>query len=285
MATAAPAIRHLDAAQRARWDRDGWLVVEQVIAESAIVGMKAAFADASNAIIADLVATGRLAQAPDPSLPMERRLAAVDQKLVGSYGRGWRKRVVDPAVWHLHCDSGLVDVLHDLLGPAVYANPIYNVRPKLPHQEKTVVPWHQDAGYYGKNWNHQQIITAWVPVVPVDASNGCMQVVSGSHRRGVREHIVEQGEGGFLVIADDPRADAEATTLPMRPGDVLLMHPLTYHRSLPNSSNGIRWSIDLRFQAEAHLPGSTDLAWPVAVAGQTTMDAATWSAAAAALSW
>jgi hypothetical protein len=34
----------------------------------------------------------------------------------------------------------------------------------------------------------------------------------------------------------------------MRPGSVLFMHRLTKHASLPNISDDIRWSFDLRYQ-------------------------------------
>ena len=37
----------------------------------------------------------------------------------------------------------------------------------------------------------------------------------------------------------------------MEPGDVLLFGNLLWHRSLPNRSDGIRWSLDARFYPEA----------------------------------
>jgi len=36
--------------------------------------------------------------------------------------------------------------------------------------------------------------------------------------------------------------------LPMQPGDVLFMHRRTRHCGLPNMSDRIRWSFDLRYQ-------------------------------------
>jgi ectoine hydroxylase-related dioxygenase (phytanoyl-CoA dioxygenase family) len=37
----------------------------------------------------------------------------------------------------------------------------------------------------------------------------------------------------------------------MRPGDVLLFGNLLWHRSVANTSDGIRWSIDLRYYGES----------------------------------
>ncbi|MAE62394.1 MAG: hypothetical protein CMJ49_13690 [Planctomycetaceae bacterium] len=42
-------------------------------------------------------------------------------------------------------------------------------------------------------------------------------------------------------------AGREVVTCVMEPGDVLLFHDLTAHRSVDNTSDRIRWSIDIRY--------------------------------------
>ena len=37
-------------------------------------------------------------------------------------------------------------------------------------------------------------------------------------------------------------------TCALAPGDVLLLNNIVPHRSLPNTSEGVRWSLDLRWQ-------------------------------------
>jgi ectoine hydroxylase-related dioxygenase (phytanoyl-CoA dioxygenase family) len=78
--------------------------------------------------------------------------------------------------------------------------------------------------------------------------NGCLRVVAGSHRRGLMTHCPAVREVGSVIRIPDELVGPEWTALPMRPGDVLFMHRLTMHGSLPNRSDGVRWSFDLRYQ-------------------------------------
>jgi ectoine hydroxylase-related dioxygenase (phytanoyl-CoA dioxygenase family) len=88
-----------------------------------------------------------------------------------------------------------------------------------------------------------------------------MQIAPGSHRSGLLEHQHENRAGRFLEIAevDNLVDEARAVTCPMEPGDVLLFHNLTFHRSLPNVSPITRWSIDIRYMRDGDHPGG--LTW------------------------
>ena len=48
-------------------------------------------------------------------------------------------------------------------------------------------------------------------------------------------------------IADGFIDKSKAKPLPVKAGGAVLFHPMTPHASLPNISDGIRWSFDLRF--------------------------------------
>lgn len=182
-------------------------------------------------------------------LPFARRLAAGGRH-VNRYGRSWTGALAGPAVFALHQDPALLAALRGLLGPAVAGHRQFNIRPKLPGQDLTTVPWHQDSAYYGAATVADTIITVWAPLVAVDAGNGCMQVVPRSQREGLRAHDQEATEAAFLCLRGEPDP-ARVLTVPMGPGDVLLMHNLLWHRSLANASEGIRWSIDMRFYPPA----------------------------------
>ena len=54
--------------------------------------------------------------------------------------------------------------------------------------------------------------------------------------------------------------EKDGVSLPMERGDVLLMHKEIPHRSRGNFSDGIRWSMDLRYQLE---PLLDDLCSPI----------------------
>jgi len=74
-----------------------------------------------------------------------------------------------------------------------------------------------------------------------------MQVLAGSYQRGLVDHHTEPREGQFLEVQISEADESRIVTCPMQPGDVLLMHNLTFHRSLPNLSTSIRWSVDIRY--------------------------------------
>ena len=53
--------------------------------------------------------------------------------------------------------------------------------------------------------------------------------------------------------------ESRILTCPMQPGDVLIIHNLTFHRSLPNRSAITRWSLDIRYVRDGDPPGK--LGW------------------------
>lgn len=260
----------------AAFARDGYLVLRRCVDPQRIAAMRQALADEVGTVLHELHATGRLADTR-PDLPFERRLAIAGVH-AGAYGRGWAQRMAVPATFALHHDPALLAALHQLLGPVVHGHKQFNVRPKLPGQDLTNVPWHQDTGYYGAQTARDLIVTAWVPLVEVDARNGCMQVVPGSHRHGAIPHVEAQDAGGFLRL-DHAVDESTAVTLAMSPGDVLLMHNLVWHRSTENRSDGIRWSIDLRFW-RPDTPSASDLLWgfprPWVLSGAPPVRLAEW---------
>ena len=99
------------------------------------------------------------------------------------------------------------------------------------------------------------------PFIDATVENGCMQVLRGGHRAGVTVGHIGCSGGTWYVETDEAlmpdslQLDVASNTItvPVRRGDVLLLNNLIPHRSLPNLSTVIRWSIDLRWQ-DAHKP-------------------------------
>ena len=86
------------------------------------------------------------------------------------------------------------------------------------------------------------ILTVWLPLCDATPENGCLQIIPGSHKTG----IVYWSSG--FGISEDNLPEGEVLTLPMKKGSVLFMPKLMPHRSMPNDTDGIRWSMDLRYQ-------------------------------------
>ena len=162
---------------------------------------------------------------------------------------------VGPAVFGLLTNPRLLDVVEDICGPEIYANPVQHIRMKLPpravaagssHGLVTAIPWHQDNGVVLPEADAATILTVWLPLNAATVENGCLQVVPRSHRAELWPHCpTEKG----VAIPDRLLADAPRVVLPLRPGSLLLMHQRTIHSSLANTTETqVRVSLDLRYQ-------------------------------------
>jgi 1-deoxypentalenic acid 11beta-hydroxylase len=131
-----------------------------------------------------------------------------------------------------------------------------------------LTPLHQDGFYIGPNKDFR---TAWVPLLPTTRDIGGVAVADGSHKKGPREHVVTENfrRFGHPVRGIPPErlgADEPLLFSPMQPGDVILFHAFTCHKSIPNVSvnpAGMRMSMDTRIQPAASHRGFNALTpWP-----------------------
>ena len=251
--------RLLTDAQLKQWEDDGYLLLRGVIPLAAIEGVKKTFARQVDNLIKQLKDEGLITD-EGKELPFETRFAQVAGKLANKFGRGWRKAIASPELYELQNTPKLVDAMADLLGPEVRGHAIWNARPKLPGQQLTIVPWHQDSSYFGQESITSRIMTVWVPLVSIDASMGAMQVLPGTHKGGLVEHRTEELEGKFLEIVGEVD-ESRAVTCDMEPGDALVFGNLLYHRSLATVGKTIRWSVDIRYYPEGDSPGAPGTSW------------------------
>ena len=143
----------------------------------------------------------------------------------------------------------LIDLIEPFIGPEITCNAVSHVRPKLPG---TDVPFHQDAIFTTQEAKDNLQVTVWVPLVDATPENGCLEVQAGVHRA----RTVFWKFGSNLP-------EQEPVQLPMRKGDVLIMHKLTPHGSGPNSTDAVRWSMDLRYQQTGKPSPRPE--WPVLI--------------------
>ena len=251
------------------WDEQGYLLLPGLIEPELIAAQRAMFSEIVDELLGGLKAMGKISDTMD-DLPLERRLTAAAANHLGPMARAGRGMCTRRATYDLHYAPGLVAVMRQLMGSPVVATPVYNGRPKLPGQRATVVPWHQDVAYFGDACLDQTILTVWIPWVPVDESNGCMQVAAGSHKNPLLAHGQEQDEGQYLFMQDYEPAAKDIITFPMQPGDALIFNSFLAHRSLPSVADCIRWSTDVRYIAPIHeakpptqFPHDPSLRWVV----------------------
>ena len=272
----------LSPAQQQQWAQDGYLLLRGIIPPATVTGLRALYERVTDRLLAQLEAEGAITS-EYKQLPFERRFAAAGRH-ANKFGRGYRRQVVGREVYDLHRVPALVDVAAALLGADVLGHPIFNARPKLPGQQLTVVPWHQDSSYFGAASARSLILTVWIPLVPVDQNNGCLQVIPGTHREALHEHKVEDREGQFLELDSRVVDESKAVTLPMQPGDALVFTNLTFHRSLPSLSPDIRYLRAGDFPGTSYWP-TTGFEWVIRSATRPETTWEDWIAEAQQLTW
>jgi ectoine hydroxylase-related dioxygenase (phytanoyl-CoA dioxygenase family) len=76
--------------------------------------------------------------------------------------------------------------------------------------------------------------------------NGCLIVEPGSHKGGLAAHCRLEDYKGLYGIPDRFVGE-NRISVPMVPGDAMFFFSKLKHASLPNISDEIRWSFDLRY--------------------------------------
>ena len=165
------------------------------------------------------------------------------------------------AAFNLIRNPALLDVVESLIGPEIYSNPIQHIRLKAPQgaldpglrfkgtvqlgeNVATVTPWHQDSGVATENADDTEVISVWVPLVDVDEYSGCLAMIPRSNHEGLALHCPRPAA---LTIPDN-LLPSRIKPVPMKAGSVLLFTRYTIHRAMPNLSDHVRFSFDLRYQ-------------------------------------
>lgn len=105
--------------------------------------------------------------------------------------------------------------------------------------------WHQDQ-IYKLTVRQMQSLHFWIPLHDVPTESGPIEYIPHSHRQGINKHYKEKNSDYAALNLPQGLVDT-AKTCSCKKGDVLVHHPLTIHRSLPNTSDSIRKAWILHF--------------------------------------
>ena len=254
---------------RRRFDEAGYVVLEGVLdPETDLQPVIDEYSALLDRLAGDWVRDGTLS-GYDPRQPFQDRLLHVQRETHGMYQghfditlnpflndppafRDDSPMHTGPAVFGLLRNPRLLDAMEAFVGPEIYSAPIQHVRVKppediLPEKERTALTgqsfWHQDLAVINEEADGTDIVGAFVAISEVTEENGCVLVIPGSHRKGLVHHCRTPTANGI----PDRFVEGEHVPVPLKPGDVLVLHRMTFHASLPNRSNGLRWSADLRY--------------------------------------
>ena len=265
-----------------KFTEQGYLVVQSALSEADLAPLIAVVSEVVGTRATELYNEGVISDTYE-GLPFERRwhaiLKACDRE---NEVFGWHTLVFSEALFDLITHRKILDVLESLIGGDIQFNGDFWVRPKLPNEKLTTLPWHQDSAYM-PNTETDTHLTVWLPLVDVKPENGPLQFLPGSHKSGLQTYHRVPGETFAVPVLSPTSSDIDIHTLEMEKGDLLVFNNLVFHRSLLNCSDIIRWSVDFRFSPTGT---SLDGLWHEAIAcpareresGQCSTSWQTWRA-------
>ena len=166
-----------------------------------------------------------------------------------------------PFFWELLRNSGITEVLTELLGPDTMLQ-TSKLNTKAPGGG-AAVEWHQDWAFYPHT--NDDMLAFGLMLEEVDADNGPLMVIPGSHKGPILSHM----SNGVFCGAIDPGDAAfeldKAVTLTGKAGDMTVHHVRTLHGSGPNMSDRNRLDPVLRMPRRRRLAiARRRLLYPVA---------------------
>ena len=264
--------RHLTPSQLDHYHQQGYVLVKNLLDPATDIDpVLAEYDQILENLANELHAQNRIASTY-ADLPFDQRLCTIynetgqihaqhfDISLPQGGTRADSPIAAGPAAFWMLRNKKLLDIIEDIIGPEVYSNPVQHIRIKPPEQYLPGVPkdqhgriagfavgatpWHQDNGVVLPEADETDMLTVWLPLTNALREHGCIEVVAGSQRDGLLHHC---SAGYGLYIQDKHLAQDRIVTAEMKKGDVLFMHRLTCHSSLPNTSEQVRISFDLRY--------------------------------------
>jgi phytanoyl-CoA hydroxylase len=207
----------ISATQRSAFDREGFLVLPELIDPSSVAALCLEL-DELEAEVEQFLAEqrdGRFHIAEAGAITF-----TVHAVLRSAAARAFAKH---PA---------LVGLCRDLIGPDVnlYWDQAVYKKPDKPRR----FPWHQDTGYTFVEPQHY--LTCWIALTDVTIANGCPWILPRVHRAGtLLHHWVDPI--GWECLPEDP-AGAVAAEVPA--GGAVVFSSLTPHLTGPNTTDAVR---------------------------------------------
>jgi hypothetical protein len=143
----------------------------------------------------------------------------------------------------------------------------------FPARDEYTTKAHQD---FPNVQGSTEVFTAWIPLIDCPMAVGPLQIAAGSHTQGVFDFQIAAGAGGIEIT--NP-LEGRWVSNGFTQGDVLIFHSMAVHKGVPNRSDRLRMSMDVRYQLVSE-PFNADnanadgqpLAWDDIYAGWRSKD-------------
>lgn len=143
----------------------------------------------------------------------------------------------------------VLDLVEPLIGPDIglWSSHFICKRPRT----GKATPWHEDTAYWdGRISSMQGLVTVWLALDPVDAGNGAMQVIPGSHHGDDRRRYlpVDMRENIFDSELDADTIEIDrAVTFELQPNRCSIHDGRIVHGAPANISDRRRAGYTMRY--------------------------------------
>lgn len=225
----------LDAKQLAGYERDGYVVVENLLNEDEVQALRDRLREYTHG--------GR--SHDEIAVQVE---PAVERGEVEVSEPGDAIRKITDLVQHDEVFRGLgthpniVGIIEQVLGPdlKMFRNDLL-LKPPSVGSPKGM---HQDSA----NWPiaPMDLFSCWFALDDATPENGCMRVIPGVHRNGLLPHVAVPDD---YVVVPGHYDEADMVTAPIKAGGGLFFHSLVPHYTGPNVSDRWRRAIALTYMS------------------------------------
>lgn len=217
----------LNAAQKAAFDADGYLVVEDAVDAGLLARLRADF----DTWVAE--SAGRDAPYGETVDGRPRfDLQPGGEGRPAALRRVQAPTEVSDAYYRAMADSRMTDMVADLIGPNVKLHHT-KINSKQPGAE-TKVKWHQDFPFTPHS--NADLVTALLMIDEVTEENGPLAVAPGSHKGPIHSLWHDGVFTGAVAEETEAAMKREARLCTGKAGSVCLMHTRLAHGSEPNLS-------------------------------------------------
>jgi len=225
-------MQHEPAKWKRDYDRDGYLVVADVLGPEKLAELRRAIeriTDDPDALPADQRRHVQLER--DYFKQQPRYNADTDEQAIGQAVRNIMELpLFDPCLAELICYEPLLDVLEVLFGSSEFHFHNYKCIIKAP-KVSSVFRWHRDLPYL--EHSTPNLITAMLCLDPMTQRNGATVVLPGSHRIP-HEQV---GPGDMEILDQDLPGQFERVSVECPAGSAVLFHVNIIHGGPGNRSD------------------------------------------------
>ena len=129
------------------------------------------------------------------------------------------------------------EIAKQLLGPT--AELVFEHAMLKPANTGGQTPWHQDEAFFPKYTNYE-CITFWMPLQPVNATNGCLDFIPASHKGELLSHHRINNDARIHGLEAEGVDESNKVACPLDAGGATIHHSRTLHHAGPNKTDGPR---------------------------------------------